>query len=641
MTFEEQIMRYSAPYSGIDAMAEVDNLVELGVGAAHISFGTRLGSLEWGGTGNSPHAFMVQDFGPWFDERVRRFTDKCRENGILSVVYTCLHTVAVHNVVKHPESWDWLVNDEKGRPLLQAFYVKWRAKRFQGCVNNPGWMEHLKRVTEKAHELGFGGIFYDNPNWVWCYCPYCQEKFAEYLKSKGAKPVPIPHEPDWEDEIWQHYHMFLCETVRDRIAELSAHIKSIDPEFRITVNSQPPSRHSPATRSLTSYITNQAVDWIFYEHSPAAGQNDDGSIQWNVDQWSYGIAEAEKLDKLLTAVFYRKDRADGRLFPNISRLSLAAGWAFRSAPIVSDVMFAHNFHPSLVLKPYFEFMRQHARLYLDSRMSAQVGVYFAFPNLYWHLAPQHAQVDPNIEWNTHSEIVGNPNPNFSAICHLLAHSHIPFKTILDLADADVDVLILPEVAYLTDEEVEAIGKLVQGGMGLLATGQTSLFYRNKIQEEYALARVFGTTKTAAQSLKNHFGKGKVMLLPHAPERKYAERQDANLAHEIISALRWLSGKERFSIEADAPKEVLITTMQSPDRTLVSLVNYKAKLSDDSLTPAGPVTIHLDRAPKSVELLSPDGEVPEIEVNAEGDGCRITVPETHIYNLLVLENGRRA
>ncbi|MBI3944516.1 MAG: hypothetical protein HY321_01220 [Armatimonadetes bacterium] len=635
MTFEEQILRYTTPYQGIEAIQGVDDLLKGGVGTVHLSLQSNLQHMEWRATGKPPHAFMLHEHGAWFDDVLRDFTAKCRGSGVLPVVYICTHTLAARHLEKHPEAWHWLTTDEKGAPLLQALYVFGRSQRFQGCLNNPGWVQHLKEASERAMAVGFGGIFYDNPNWVWCYCRHCQEKFAAFLARQGREPAPIPHEPNWDDETWQQYEMFLCETVRGGIAALSAHLKARDPEFRIAMNTTPPLRISPAVRQLPSFFLNEPVDWIFYESSPIAGQKADGSFARHVDQLSYGAAEAEHYGKLLTPLFKRSTPLD-QFFPNLVKLGMADGWAFRSSVTLSDLLNLRNFRQLQAVKPYFEFVREHARRYLESRTSASVGIYFSWPTMLRHLAPRHARTDPKIEFNLGSPVNQNPYPHFRAWCHLLAEAHVPFKTVLDLNDPGVDVLILPETAHVTEEEAARLRRLVAAGMGLVATGKTSLFDGSKERETYVLADLLGASRPPAAPVRRAFGSGRVCLLPDAPELRHAEAPSPALREELTGVLRWAAQKAAFPVEADAPEAILITTLGSAGRTLVNLVNHQVSLDDDRLTPVGEVTLRLTEKPAKVEWLTPDGPAGALEVEPEGHGYRVRVPRTEIYNLVVLD-----
>jgi len=54
---------------------------------------------------------------------------------------------------------------------------------YEPCINHPAWAEYLDLVVRQLAGVGYEGMFFD-VNTLYCFCPYCQEKFDIYLYDK-------------------------------------------------------------------------------------------------------------------------------------------------------------------------------------------------------------------------------------------------------------------------------------------------------------------------------------------------------------------------------------------------------------------------------------------------------------------------
>ena len=95
------------------------------------------------------------------------------------------------------------------------------------------------------------------------------------------------------------------------------------------------------------------------------------------------------------------------------------------------------------------------------------------------------------------------------------------------------------------------------------------------------------------------------------------------------------------VELDAPPCIDLALRKDGDRLLVHLTNLSGMQIADNYTiidhiPAtGPITltIRLDRTPVSVSLVPDDDPIDVVEID---NGIRVTVPDLHIHNVLVIE-----
>ncbi|MBU0609967.1 MAG: beta-galactosidase trimerization domain-containing protein [Armatimonadetes bacterium] len=139
----------------------------------------------------------------------QRLNDQLRKQGVGQVVaYVCLMTTG-GDPDKRTGFWHFYDNWEAFTPLGAGPKpaddpVLWQQRkpdgsehhfytrehylpmffRYSNCVNNPNWQQYMKWVIRGAAEARFDGVFVDNAGSQRCYCKYCQDGFAEHLRSR-------------------------------------------------------------------------------------------------------------------------------------------------------------------------------------------------------------------------------------------------------------------------------------------------------------------------------------------------------------------------------------------------------------------------------------------------------------------------
>src|SRR5258706_6696678 len=84
----------------------------------------------------------------------------------------------------HSAPSDWRQQSRDGSPLPSWYGGDYQA----ACMNHPDWRTFEKFIVRQQLESGCDGIFFDNPTVhpQGCYCPYCMEKFNQFLKIGGS-----------------------------------------------------------------------------------------------------------------------------------------------------------------------------------------------------------------------------------------------------------------------------------------------------------------------------------------------------------------------------------------------------------------------------------------------------------------------
>ncbi len=98
----------------------------------------------------------------------------------------------------------WLQIEPDGQPhffysLTEGKYPPYEPNiRYACCMNNPHWRYWSEQVVRLCAEVGYDGVFVDNAGSQRCFCRYCQDAFAEWLKQKYKNnlekvyPQPLP-----------------------------------------------------------------------------------------------------------------------------------------------------------------------------------------------------------------------------------------------------------------------------------------------------------------------------------------------------------------------------------------------------------------------------------------------------------------
>jgi hypothetical protein len=125
---------------------------------------------------------------------------------------------------------DWYARDQRGR------FIHYYTGRYMTCWLHPEWRAQLRQRVHEIVEAGSDGVFFDNPwlglhtlslfdTWVsgaGCYCPRCQEAYAQ---ASGGRSIPGQLDP--EDPHSQHYLSWRVEVVWQLIGELIETARSL------------------------------------------------------------------------------------------------------------------------------------------------------------------------------------------------------------------------------------------------------------------------------------------------------------------------------------------------------------------------------------------------------------------------------
>jgi len=556
-----------------------------------------------------------------------------------------------------PEAKDWVRTDQWGRPVT---YMLHQSSRYFPCLNQPGYVEYLKRVLQKAVvDAGADRVFFDNftlyPEPQSCHNEACVCEFRRFLVRKygdaertrrfGFPQVEGIHPPLWNvfnqpwqlkeiiDPLLQEWVDFRCWTIANYYRQLYDYIKSLNPAVSVGVNIKGIMGRNRAFRDGIDHARFAEIgDWLELDPGYAAGMAPTGALVSEIRSYKAGQSLAIPFD-----------------FEADTELRAAEYMAFNFQKETPGFGMNGGFR-ELIWMPhlfrYFDFFRKHdAAYYRHARSIADVAVLRSYATMSTSNLAVHRSV-----------ILAE---------QVLIQHHIPFQIMFDKHLADLSryrVLLLADQECLSDEDLAKIRAYVERGGALVVGGRTGAFDQwRRIRSGGRLAQALGFAPGPAS--RGRLGQGRYICLPAIvparqeplpPEPPFPQAGWASAyrdfepeewllpknTSEIVAALRWAAAGP-FSAEIEAPLTAVAEfTRISPGQFGLHLLNY------DQSQPATGIRASLavpsGRLAKSVTLLSPDEDSDRpLPFSMEDGRVRFRVPRLTKYALAVLELDERS
>ncbi|OGV69831.1 MAG: hypothetical protein A3K19_28930 [Lentisphaerae bacterium RIFOXYB12_FULL_65_16] len=544
--------------------------------------------------------------------------------------------------------------DAKGTPRPYSYGGQ---DGYHLCVNSPGVRQYTKGLIRMICEAGGDGSFYDGPyvSQGNCYCKWCRERFRTWLKETYTPDElrqhfdvtdPATAEPplDSKGRLWLAWRKFGTWSLLDFLKDTKAYARTLNPNYIMTANycmwSGEP--FGPQVGSAENIeLWSQAIDVIFDEAKYGAGPHmNQGVKNSNSLDYRYLLAAAHGKPVALLKTAPDGNVPDAR--PNLTRLAIAEGaaqgatWQF------------HYIQPpaSAAAIEYDAFLAEHASVLTRARPWSPVAVWASLQQAYAGLT----SYPPGVS-------------------RFLADQHIPHTFLID-EDIEkgiappCEVLILPQVAMISDAQIAMLLKFVENGGGLILLGPCGTHDAwGQVRAESALRRAAGVEVDWPKTpQRRESGNGRIaclpaVSLPGSANAGLSPAQEAGLA-ALPELIEWAGGHGLpASVGADSSIEVT-TAFDGAQTMLVQLVNYNVDLNG-RVKPAVniPVKVRLPpcTAVDNAYLLSPDdgtkkallpvvfragkaAGMPPCWMLAPGsDACaNIEVPRLEIYDLVELQ-----
>jgi hypothetical protein len=389
----------------------------------------------------------------------------CRKSGMVVIARTDPHATWDDARWAHP---DWIAVDAQGQPRRH-----WaNPELWVTCALGPYNFEFMTQVHREIMELyQLDGIF--SNRWAGhgtCYCEHCVRNFQTFCG------LDLPRTSDRRDAAFQKYADWQIERLRELWFLWDRTIRAVKSSARFIPNGFP-----------DNIVTGRLADIFFTDHQGRSGV---------IPPWSNGKRAKELRatmgTKPLGGIFsigleeaYRwKDsvQSEAEL-----RIWVAEGTANNMRPWF--VKFAGSIYDRRWLDTVagiYDWHYRHEQYLRNTASLARVGMVYS---------EQTQRRYGGQRWQEGS------NGHGLGMYHALIEARVPFEMVNDRLFGvehlqPFKLLILPNIALLSDAQCEQLRRFVQGGGSLLATFETSLYdEQGQRREDFGLADLFGVSAT--------------------------------------------------------------------------------------------------------------------------------------------------
>ncbi len=349
------------------------------------------------------------------------------------------------------------------------------------CINGPYYEEYIPSVLREivAHEKPDG--FTDN-HWAgqgresMCYCGNCKSKFHRY----SGKDLPAGK--NWDDPVYRQWIEWSYKRRLETWDLFSRTTKAAGGPDCIWSGMLSGNFVQAANSFRDMKELCQRADIIMLDHQ---GRQPNGGFQENGDTGKriHGLGGWDKPAAESMATYGPRKAA--RPIPEV-RMWMVEGVAGTIEPWWHHVggyqEDRRQFH---VVEPFYRWYTAHQQYLINRQPVATVGVVYSQRNFEWYGRDQA------------NELALAP---YDGMVEALIRARIPYLAIdADYIERDAgqfSLLILPNLAAMSNSQVEAVRRFVGKGGSLIATDETSLYDEyGDPRPDFALADVFGATYT--------------------------------------------------------------------------------------------------------------------------------------------------
>lgn len=392
------------------------------------------------------------------------------------------------------ENSDWLQRTKDGK-ILQGLYG---GKGSSWCVNSP-WRDYLfEMVEELAKNYEIDGIFLDGPSFYYgtCYCQYCQNKFE---KRYG---IEMPTEEKRTDPSWEKFIDFRYDSIAEFLRDVNKSLKRHRPNAPLYMNSQPLSAGWMNGRDNRRLIKHQDIlgaegGFIFY------GRPIDTPL-WKVSATAK-LLETQAKGKP-TVIFsaanhkpweYPLTSSELKLLISSTVVNGANPWLGFYYKDIEDFSYQ-------AIKEELDFFASNKDCYTNTSSLAKIAILWS-PTTADYYGAELPEIDFMVE-KPKVEEIANFQSSFSGGYEALLRNQEPFdvldeEALLQGRLNSYRMLLLPDVACMSEKIGNLIEEFVARGGALIATNQTSLYNESGLRrKDFLLADLFGCSYLRPRSI---------------------------------------------------------------------------------------------------------------------------------------------
>ena len=408
-----------------------------------------------------------------FKRLLSEYLDAAERRGLRVFVYLNVHWHDVEELERHP---DWFQVDYDGRVIDDVY-----GRGLMPCVNSPGWREYSIRLMEEVARVGPYGIFLDGPVFHprGCYCEHCLRLYGERY---GGRP---PRKGDLANKEHRKLVEFQQDSLADYMREAYERVRAASPDVLIYLNGEPLRPNWSTGRDNAKLARYQ--DLIGAE----------GGFEY-YDLLKSPFLKCSMTAKLLEAQAPDKPRVifiAAKHSPWNREPLTGAELKLRCAEALANgayywIGYTHR-SPELegAMREVNSWLRGREEYVEGSRNAARVALYWSqlTANAYGGTVPISDFTGRTMKFTR------DYFKSFVGAYELLVRCRVPFKLAVGPEQLEgAELLVMPNVACLTEEEVKAVADFVRRGGRLISSFETSLYSpEGERLRDFALAEVLG------------------------------------------------------------------------------------------------------------------------------------------------------
>jgi hypothetical protein len=546
----------------------------------------------------------------------------------------------------HP---DWVQRDINNRPAMfgggDAFWIREGDEDVWITPYAQEWrsiyMEHIRKIAK----TGIDGIFVDIPYWMTHFDGWedTWASFDEYTVAAFKKKTSLDAKKnlklgDFKDKNFRLWVDFRIKSLTEFMAEVNRNAKSVNPECKVIAEIYPGINEAAVRVGADVYEMYNVVDVITHEFSGGGGNAaNKNPLDWfsrMAGMYTFRAFADGKASWMLSYSWDKKNKVNpGEAMKNLMLSNVMAGTNCWDAS--GHVMSGSN--DIETRKTIFKWISEHEKIFYKPRTPIKpIGVYFSqktrnyFPEQFINA--------------------------YHGIMYLLLQAHLEFQVVTPrtLKDYKGEILILPDVKCISDEEINYLRSYVQDGNGLMVTGESGRFDGTGAENENnAIHQMLKITDPGQKQVSKD--KTKIIYMPDCPGKNYlASCQDEfnrdawagegnkaeykTLQNEfILDITKTFEYRPEININASSFVSVQIANVEN--RPSVFIANYKGLKRDEvaKQIPEENITISFPyRTGIKIYYLPFLGEKMEISGKIENNRLICTLPAIEKGGVVWLE-----
>ncbi|MDF2814283.1 MAG: hypothetical protein K0Q81_483 [Paenibacillus sp.] len=478
-------------YEKVDIAAEMKHRAELGFNAEHLEV------MDIATGASNIFYFRSGEAVEQRKDLLETYTQECRRNNIHSFVYVNVHWAADNVVTLYPE---WVERNPDGSIIPISYGVG-----AYHCVNS-SFKESTVRVVQDLAQYDIDGIFLDGPifNEKGCFWSACTSKF------KPLYGYELTDEVFTDRKKFIDYIQFKKDSIAEFVRDCYVALKEANENMVLYMNSVGlnPNKHCSRDNNLT----------IRYQDILGA---EGGFLGGNLTQLP--IFKPGLSAKLL------ETQADGK--PTVIFIAgrMGGGWnRMLLSPVETEIVHAesaangastwygvyieNSYDPRMqTVQNLYRFLEDNEAYFTKTQSAARIAMVWSYATgNYYHSSSEETdftaakgRVEADEKSDARASLVGWYD--------MLKRNQIVFDLIDDYYTEHKDlskyeVLILPNISCMSDQQIHKIKQFVENGGKLITTFDTSMYDELGVRrEKLGLQDVLGIEQVVRKELlkKDH------------------------------------------------------------------------------------------------------------------------------------------